>query len=236
MKAITAIALTASFGFAAAANAEFVDVRFLGTAKGTSVKTTFFGNTRDLFAGQLNHRISNGTGLAAALNGDHVTFCSDFYQSVTSSNKQYEVVSVDLIPSSAPMGAAKAQALRNIYTTAGVNASDSAASNELAAAFQIAIWEIVTDFDGTASSLDLTAGSFKAKKTNGNAFSGSLASALTTIFTAATQAQPNQPNMIGLRSSAAQDQLLAGFVIPTPGTATLALTGVAFAAGRRRRA
>lgn len=235
MKVITATALIAAFGFAAAANAEFVDMRYLGKAKGTNVKTTFFGNTRDIFAGQLNHRISNGTGLAAALNGDHVTFCSDFYQTVTNTNKQYEVVSIDLIPGSAPMGTVKAQALRNIYTTSGVAASDAAASNELAAAFQIAVWEIVTDFDGTAASLDLTAGSFTSKKTNGSAFSGSLATAITNLFSAAVQTQPNQPNMIGLRSSTAQDQLLAGFVIPTPGTATLALAGIALAAGRRRR-
>jgi len=236
MKAITAATLTAVFGFAAAANADFVDMRYLGTAKGTSVKATFFGDSRNIFAGQLNHRITNGTGLAAALNGDHLTFCSDFYQTVTSTNKQYEVVSIDVLPSSAPMGAVKAQALRNIYTASGVDASDSAASNDLAAAFQIAVWEIVTDFDGTAASLSVTAGDFKAKKTNGNALSGALASALSGLFSAALQTGPNQANMIGLRSSNAQDQLLAGFVIPTPGTATLALTGTLLAIGRRRRA
>lgn len=230
-----AIATIAALGFAAAANADFVDMRFLGTAKGSSVKVTFNSNTNNLFAGQLNHRITNGTGAAAALNGDHVTFCTDLYQTVSSSYTAYEVVSVAAVPNSAPMGAAKAQALRNLYTYAGIAAADSSATNDMATAFQIAVWEIVTDFNGTAASLDVTAGNFKAKKTNGSNFTGTLATTLTSYLNAAMNTTSNQANMVGLKSACAQDQLIAGFVVPTPGTATLALAGVAFAAGRRRR-
>ncbi len=233
MKTITLAVLAASAA-ASAANADFVDMKFLSTGRGQSVKSTFFGSTRDVFAGQLNHRIANGSGAAAALNGDHLTFCSDFYQYTASSYTQYEVVQVEQVPSTLPMGSIKAAALRDMFAAFGAGALASDASTTLASAFQVAVWEVVTDFDGASGSLDLAAGDFKARKTNGNSFDSAMATQLDAIFAAIGSNQEGGPALAGLKSGSNQDQLVMGFTVPAPGTASLAGLGVLLA-GRRRR-
>lgn len=233
MKTATFALLTAA-AVTTAANADFVDMKFLGTGRGDTVRATHLGSTRDLFAGQLNHRISGGAGATAAMNGDHLTFCSDFYQYVSSSYTQYEIVGLEAIPSSQPMGAAKAAALRSLYASAGSAALASNANTTLAAAFQVAVWEIVTDFDGTAGSLNLAAGDFKASRTNGQAFSGAMATQLGDLFAAAVSPAVGGPSMIGLKSGSNQDQILVGFQVPAPGA--MAVMGLgALGLGRRRR-
>lgn len=231
MKTIAALATVA---VAASANAGFVDMKFLGTSEGSNVRTTHFGDTRNVFAGQLRHRIANGAGAEAALNGDHRTFCADFYQFVSSSYTPYEVVEIEFVPNALPMGNVKAGALRSIYTASGAAALASNASSSLAAAFQLAIWEIVTDFDGSAASLSITTGHFSATKTDGNVLSSSINNHLATLFAAAVSSNEGVPNLVGLRSDCAQDQLVMGFSIPTPGTAVLAGLGI-LCVGRRRR-
>lgn len=224
----------ATVAVAASANAGFVDMKFLGTGEGSNVKSTHFGNTRNVFAGQLRHRIANGLGTEAALNGDHRTFCADFYETVSSSFTPYEVVEIELVSDTAPMGNVKAGAIRSIYTASGAAALDSNASSSLAAAFQLAVWEIVTDFDGTMGSLSITAGNFSAKKTDGNALSTTINNHLAALFAAVASSNEGLPNLVGLRSQCAQDQLVMGFSIPTPGTAVLASLGI-LCVGRRRR-
>lgn len=233
MKTITLAVLAASSA-AAAANADFVDMKFLGTGRGQNVKSTFFGSTRDVFAGQLNHRITNGSGAAAALDGDHLTFCSDFYQYTASSYTQYEVVQVEQVPSTLPMGSVKAGALRDMFAAFGAGALASNASTTLAAAFQVAVWEVVTDFNGSAGSLDLAAGDFKARKTDGHSFDGAMSTQLNAIFAVIGSHQEGGPALAGLKSGSNQDQLVIGFTIPAPGTAALAGLGL-LVAGRRRR-
>ena len=230
----TIAAAIATVAVAASANAGFVDMKFLGTGEGSNVRTTHFGSTRNVFAGQLRHRITGGIGAEAALNGDHRTFCADFYQSTSSSYTPYEVVEAELVSDTLPMGSIRADALRCIYTASGSAALNSNASSSLAAAFQLAVWEIVTDFDGTMGSLSITAGNFSAKKTDGNALSTTINNHLTALFAAVASSNEGVPNLVGLRSQCAQDQLVMGFSIPTPGTAVLAGMGI-LCIGRRRR-
>jgi hypothetical protein len=232
MKTITAAIATAAV--AASANAGFVDMKFLGTGEGSNARTTHFGNTRNVFAGQLRHRIANGVGAEAALNGDHRTFCADFYETVSSSFTPYEVVDPELVSDTLPMGSIKADALRCIYSASGSAALDSNASSSLAAAFQLAVWEVVTDFDGTMGSLSITAGNFSATKTDGNALSATTNNHLAALFAAVASSNEGLPNLVGLRSDRSQDQLIMGFSIPTPGTAVLAGLGI-LCIGRRRR-
>lgn len=233
MKTLT-FAVLAAASAAAAANADFVDMKFLGVGRGQNVKTTFFGATQNVFAGQLNHRIANGSGASAALNGDRLTFCSDFYQHTSSSYTQYEVVGVDQVPSTLPMGAVKAQALHDMYNAFGAGALATNASTTLSSAFQVAVWEVVTDFNGSIASLDMTQGDFKAKKTDGHAFDSAMQNQINAIFAAIGSNQEGGPGLVGLKSGSNQDQLVMGFTIPAPGTAALAGLGVLLA-GRRRR-
>lgn len=219
---------------AASANAGFVDMKYLGAGEGSNVRITLNGNSSNVFAGQLRHRITNGSGADAALNGDHRTFCADLYQTVSSSYTAYEIVEIDQVSNSHPMGNVKAGAIRAIYTASGSAALQNGAASSLATAFQLAIWEIVTDFDGTLASLSVTAGDFKAKKTDGSALSSTVQSYLGTFFAAAVSNNEGAPQLVGLRSDCAQDQLLMGYSIPTPGTAVLAGLG-ALCVGRRRR-
>ncbi len=241
MKTTTKIALAAiAFtGFTAIANADTLDMKYTGTGKGTNVKITQDTNTFNVFAGQLKHTIQNAGGVYSPLNGNQITFCSDVYQSVSSSFKVYDIVGLNMIPNSVPMGNAKAEAIWNMYQAQGSSAFASTAANELAAAFQIAVWEIVSDFDsGTGlASLDVNSGAFKAKKTNGDALSGALATNLASLFSVAVggfQAEPSL-SLIGLRSSTSQDQIVAYHgAIPAPGAGALAGLGL-LCMGRRNR-
>jgi hypothetical protein len=229
-----AVVSVAVFAASTSAQAGFIDMKYLGTGRGENVRATHFGSSTNVFAGQLKHRIQNGSGYDAVFNGDHLTFCSDFFQSVTSSYKTYEVVELEEIPSTQPMGAAKAAALWAVYAASGSAALASDASTSLSAAFQLAVWEIVTDFDGTSASLSMTAGDFRATKTNGNALSSAVQNHLGSLFSAAFGSSEGGPALAGLRSGSNQDQIVMGFSVPAPATAGLALVGLV-GTGRRRR-
>jgi len=242
MKSTTKIAFAAiAFaGMTAVASADTLDMKFTGTARGTNVKITQDTQTNNVFAGQLKHTIQNALGIYSPLNGEQITFCSDVYQSVTSTYKAFDIVGLSVIPNGVPMGSAKADAIWNMYQAQGSSALASTASNELAAAFQIAVWEIVSDFDAGVglSSLNVNGGAFKAKKTNGDALNGALATNLASLFSIAVggfQAEPSL-SLIGLRHSTAQDQIVAyRGAIPAPGAGMLAGLGL-LCMGRRNRA
>ncbi len=234
-----AVALIAIAGLNAIASADTLDMKYTGKGKGTNVKITQDTNTFNTFAGQLKHTIQGASGIYAPLNGERITFCSDVYETVTSTFKAYDIVGLNLLPDTAPMGAAKADAIWNMYQAQGSSAFASGASNDLAAAFQIAVWEIVSDFDSNVglSSLNVNSGAFKAKKTDGGALSGGIATNLASLFAVAAggfQAEPSL-SLIGLRHATAQDQIVAySGVIPAPGAGALAGLGL-LCMGRRKR-
>ncbi len=234
MKTFAAVVVAAAC--TAAAHADFVDVRYTGTAKGINVRVQDPVGARNLFAGQLKHELSNGTGVAATLSGEHRTFCSDLYQTVTSTTKTYELVTIDYMPGAAPMGNVKAGALQALYNSFGVAATDVNADTKLAGAFQLAVWEIVTDFNGTLASLGMSSGGFKATKTDGSALDATVSSHLAAMFSAAANVATTGISLTGLSSGKAQDQILMGFAVPAPGTAVLATLGTLMIARRRRQA
>lgn len=233
---VIAIILAASA--AGAASADTVDLRFLRTERGRSVKAITGAVAQDVFAGQLVHRFSSGTGLGPALAGDRITFCTDLFEYVTTTARTYEITGVENVPDPS-MGGAKAAAIGDLYRFAEGSQSRGSTSDDFAAAFQIAIWEIVFDFSavGGRSSMNVTSGGFQAKKTDGSSLASSIIGHLNNLFDAvgsfgARSADPGA--IVGLHRVGAQDQIIE-IPLPTPGL--LASAGLlSVAAVRRRRA
>ncbi|MCW5774999.1 MAG: hypothetical protein KIS87_00945 [Phycisphaeraceae bacterium] len=227
------IAVFAAAGFAGVAAADVVEMKYTGTGQGRNVKVTIGQTTMGVFAGQLKHTILSGTGEGATLVGDHVTFCTDLYQYVKSSPTTYTLVSVQEMPDSAPMGSGRAGGIHDLYAWAGAQAIDLGASKDFAAAFQIAVWEIVSDYDPSAgrSSLDVVTGNLKVKDSNGGSLSSGIMGHLSAMFDAVGTGAARR-DLIGLRSGTAQDQLV---MVPSPGPFALAGLGLLFAAPLRRR-
>ncbi len=226
--AIGALAMSAS-----AAAAQNVDMRFLDTGAGKGVKIWSDGYDGNVFAGQLIHEIDAGD---SDLTGIYTTYCIDVHDFVTSRFKTYQVSNLADAPDAHTMGEDTAQALRDLYAYADGAQLAADASNTFAAAFQIAVWEIVEDYDASVgiASLDITSGSFKASKTNGRRLRGSFTNYLSDLFGSIGSGARN-PGLIALTSDRYQDQIIQT-TIPAPTTlAAFSLLG-AGAMRRRRRA
>lgn len=220
------------------ASADFANVKYVGTGKGSNVKMTIGDTTKEVFAGQLKHQISGASGDYAVLNGTKVTFCTDLLQYVSSSTTQYEFVPVSSVPMSAPMGLNKAAAIQAMYNGASGAQLASNVSDDFATAFQLAVWEVVSDYNSNVgvASVSLTNGLFKAKKTNGNALSNGVMNAFNTIIGYIGQSYNTNIKIVGIASNSAQDQIVEGQTyVPAPGAAALASLGLILAGKRRRK-
>lgn len=232
--AFAGIAAAASFANAATT----VSVKYLGKGAGQDVKMTYNGNTSTVFAGQLKHQLSNAGAGYSWLNGTHLTYCTDLAQYVTSSTKTYTIEQVENMPGSSPMGQAKADALRALFAVANGAQAATSASNDYATAFQLAVWEIVTDYSGSSFAINaasFTTGNFKAKRTNNNALTSSVVNAASSLYNSAVlflQNNGSSTQLLGIASGSYQDQLVQ---VPAPGCAALAGIGGILVARRRRR-
>lgn len=232
-KALLAVAAAATFG--SAAMADTVTVQYLGSDNGRNVKVITSSMNQNVFAGQLIHRFSAGTGEAAYLNGDRITFCTDLYEYVTSTPKTYTLVGLDDVPGPSGMGLAKANAIADLYQYAAGTQSRSDTNDDFAAAFQLAIWEIVFDFNTLSgrSSLDVNAGGFKAKKTDGTTLASVITGHLNNLFNAIGAYSRSDPGSLrGVTRSGSQDQIVE---IPLPSPALLAGAGLLGVGAIRRR-
>lgn len=212
--------------------ADTIDVRWTGTLAGQMVNVQFDGNPMEVFMGQLAHEFSNGTGAAAAFNGNQVTYCTDLTQIVTGDGATYDLLTVPQLPVSVgelPMGLTKAQAIYDIFAVHGSAAVGLGAMNSSAAAFQAAIWEIAYDYDAGAglSSIDLSAGRVRISNTDMSPLAADVVSAMGSIISAIGS---NGDPLLGVGHNTFQDQLF----VPAPGALTLAGLGMTLAARRRR--
>ena len=233
--AIAALAIASS-----AATAGVVDMTYTGIGAGLTVLVHEGANApRDLFAGELYHTISNGVGADAYLNGDHITFCSDLLEAVSGGTDQYIVSEVEDMPLTAggatPMGAVKADAIRSLYSASLLTLQAGGLSNAYAAAFQMTIWEIIADYDGTEASLDIAGGDTSFIAPNGHSLSSNVLSAFNDLKADLLVAMGGGgsafDDLVGLANEGVQDQLV---VVPAPGALALLSVGGLVATRRRR--
>lgn len=230
MKNLCAL-LLASASVVSVAQADVIDVNYLGTGAGNAAKVSFTPvGTRDLFTGQLRHHLANGTGSLASYSGDFITFCPDLYQYVDSGVNQYSrqaIADLPLVnPAVSTMGALRADALNTLFAAYG-NAVSLTSNNDFASAFQLAVWDIAYDWSGTG--LDLTAGNLSATNTDGSPLNATV-NAWFSVFNVSLANSSGGTYVIGIGNPDRQDQLFS----PTPGA--IALFGAAGLMGRRRRA
>jgi hypothetical protein len=213
---------------ASVASANLVSVAATGTGAGRNVNVTYGTTTVNVFAGQIRLTLSGSTGFN--LNGTWTSFCTELNQFIHINGpvRVYEVQQLSDLPiPGAGMGAVKANAVARMY--AATNGAQFGTNNDLAAAFQIAVWEVVNDFDGTIDSLNVANGNFK-----GNSLTAAISGNLAALFAAASNLGGSTSSLIGIGNSSYQDQILdLTNGIPAPGA--LALLGVAGLVGSRRR-
>lgn len=224
-----------------AASADTANVSFVGAGQGRNVQMSLGSLGLTVFAGQLRHDISSGTGVAAGLQGIYATFCSDASEFVKYAETPYFVTDLSNLPASggwAPMGVEREQAVYDLYAAAGGSQLGVSADADLAAAFQVALWEVIYDFNGTRASMDANTGVMRVTETSGAAFSGTMLTCLNSLLDSVMTITAAQSGLIGLGNWGGQDQVVSPVIIPLPNAALMGLAGLAsigvVAAVRRR--
>ena len=229
--------------------ADSIDVRWLGSVppnkpgigRGRNLTFKLHNSAVTRWTGQYVVDMSNPTGpLASTYVGLFNVFCIDLSQDLSSNTRRYDVSPVNSIPLASGGGAlaiVRANSIKDIFAGSGGAALNSAASDDLAAAFAIAIWEIVYDYNPTqpGKNLDLFGGAFTF--VHPDALSDSIEAIVANIF-AAIGTNMNPP-IAGFSSANHQDFVTCGdggcTIIPLPSTAGLGAIGLALVGSRRRR-
>ncbi|MEN0020483.1 MAG: hypothetical protein AAF747_06340 [Planctomycetota bacterium] len=230
--AATAVALFA--GLASAQSLGTVDMKFTGTADGRNVRVTANGETMRVFAGQLKYNVSSGTGFGASLVGNQLTFCTDLFERVNRSTRPHDLVAG--VPTAAMTSDAVAM-VSNLVAVAGQQAFTTT-DDDFAAAFQLAVWEVVTEMDGVGGELDrdavefsLDGGDFVARASNGSPLSSDITSQAQLFLNQAAVLEGSLPVIIATNDGS-QDQM---FLQTVPAPAALATLGFGLLLKPRRR-
>lgn len=221
------LAATVFGGFASAAT---VTATFNHVNTGADVNVKFNGSDTSTRAGKFTWtELSDTTNaLPSATNTQFTTFCIEFNQHINYNNTYtYDIVDVAsapkpglLVNNGNGMGSAKADALRELW---GRHFASIGTNSTMAAAFQIAVWEIVYDWGSTG----LSSGIFRLNTT------GDIATQAVSFLSTLNGSGP-KAYLIGMSSggaNGAQDQLTLGTPPPpTPSPAvplpTAAVSGL----------
>jgi len=213
-------------GFASFAGADTVSLQFEGVSQGRNVGIAehhddFF----NVFAGSVIHNVD---GVRA------VTYCIDPDQWAQTGTANFERETLESAFSDRSDTEAKAWAVAELADVAGPVIWTESVDRDLASAFQLAIWEIVLDYDSEhgARSLDLRHGSFRAAGTDGSHLSSGVLDNYNDLVGALSFEQTSTGGYEAYTNSRYQDFMGQ---VPTPGTAVLGLMALPMIASRRRR-
>jgi len=230
---LTAAAVLATAGLAAA---DSVDLNYNGPAAGRSFSIIANGTSTNVFAGQLSFSVANGSGSTGVrLNGPLLTYCIDVLEGIGPGQQTYDLAALQDAPVTAggiapAMGVDKADAIARMYTFAA--GDQFASNNDKAAAFQLAVWEVIADFGGN-DPMSLTNGDFQVT----SSVNSGTQSFLSDLLAAANDTGVARFAGLGaLTNEGFQDQIYS-VVVPLPGAAGMAavgLAGVGLVARRRR--
>lgn len=220
---------------AASAHADIVEMAFVGTGRGQNVHIAAGQTEMNVFAGQLLHNVTGGTGLGEQLLGANILYCTDVFEHATTQTSTFTVSALTEVPDSLPMSPAAAAAMAGMFAEADGAQFASDAPTAYAAAFQLAVWEVASDYDPQlgASSLDLSSGWFRASGYGQPDLPASVLDNVAGFFAAAARADQFDGWLFALRSDSYQDQLGAR-TVPTPGSTAAVTLGLILAIGRRR--
>ncbi|MCE9618477.1 MAG: hypothetical protein K8R92_01030 [Planctomycetes bacterium] len=219
---IRSASLLLASSICAGAWATTVDVQEIGMGACEVVSILSPGYSGGVYSGQQVLNVTNSSNTSAFANGSYLVYCGDVYQFSPGGPSPYSVVAIDLIPNAAPMGAAKAAAIADLYAFA--NGAQFSANAAYACAFQLAVWETITDFGGP---LGVGSGAFQA-----TGYSGAAGVYLANLLAAVGSG--GSANLVGLQSPSYQDYIVevSGNV---PGPGSLALVGMGGLLTMRRR-
>ncbi|KAA0217266.1 MAG: hypothetical protein DYG94_01490 [Leptolyngbya sp. PLA3] len=223
MKTIAFVSLTAIA--AAVVSADTVQMQFGGVSRGSNVSIRVNGgSSHNVFAGSVIHNIDTIR---------TVTYCIDPDQWASTGTNVFEQTALEVALSHRSFNADKADAIARIAKVAGQDIWSETVATDLASAFQLAVWEVVLDYNpgAGAGSLDLGLGNFKAAGVNGSSLSGSISGLVAHLFSGMQSATGNPNNFVAYTNRSHQDFMTQ---IPAPGAAALALMGLPLLATRKR--
>jgi len=223
---IKIVAVAASAGLASIAAAEQVSFQYQSLGEGRNVRISENGGAYfNVFSGSVIHNVD---GVRA------VTYCIDPDQWAQTGTMNFQQESLVNALDHRSEHQAKAWAIAELANAAGATLWTDDVDNDLASAFQIAVWEIVLDFNsaGGASSLALSSGNFRAMSTNGSPLSGAVQSHFDNLVGGLSFGPVATGGYTAYTNDAKQDFMAQ---IPTPGTGILALAGLPLIGSRRRR-
>lgn len=221
MNARTTTAIAAIAGSFTIAQAGPVLFDFEGTSRGQNVNIAA-GDSYEgrVFAGSILHKVDDAM---------MTTFCIDPDQLAQNGVTNFERVRLDHGLYKRDQATARANVLAELADIAGASIWTSSASTLSAAAFQVAAWEVVGDYDASqgAASFDFSDGFFRGW---GN---DSVFTAATDLLSQLTFSRTDAEGYDAFIHGTHQDFM--GTSVPAPGALALVAAGGVFAVNRRRR-